>query len=346
MQRMMLKDNTDEVSLNDIFTNAMELARFSWKRRGFLVAFSFLGAAFAFTYAHFSNKITFTSRITFVIEGGSQPSGISSLASQFGLGGGSGGSSMFSGDNVMLLLQSRRIIEQTLLKDYCNNPDSNLYNKYVVRNFPEAVMQNTALLIPAGTDRSVDVRSVDSALAVIVDAVTALTSVNSLNKSNIIELIVEGTDEHWALDFNRTHLQEFSDLQVKLKAGHIKASIDVLEHRLDSVKRALNNSMYGVAERADQSLGIIQSTPNVETRKKEMETQLLAGLYSEIYKSLEMTRYSWVSAQPVVKVIDNTRAPLEKTGKGRVKFAALGGILAFVIAFGGIFLKYLFQEKS
>lgn len=338
-------DDKQDLSLNELVKIATRFIKLWWRHRWLMAVVTVIGGGSAFLYAHITKQIQYTSRITFVIEGGAPASGLTNLASQIGLANNS--SNLFSNDNVLILLRSKRILEQALLNNYLNNPDSNLFNQYIVRTYPKDVKKKkkTALLISSNKRRADFTRKEDSTLAVIVRQINAQISTDRLEKkSNVIELKVQGLDEAWTLNFSRILLQEFSKLQVQLKVGTLKSSIHAMENRLDSIQRALNASMYGVAQESDQSLGIIQSRSRVESRKKEMETQLLIGLYAEIYKGLEMTRYAMDRENPVIEILDNPRFPLDKVGKGRVKFGVLGAMLALALATSYVFLKFIGQE--
>jgi len=339
-------ENKGEMNLTELIAKGIGLVRLWWKQRWIMAGLAILGASIAFFYASSTKQITYTSRITFVMAGGAPTSGLSSLASQFGLpDGGGASSSLFSNENAIFLLKSQRILEQTLLKNYKNNPDSNLYNQYLVRHFPKQVENKIVHLISSEIVRDSLSRADDSTLAAVTKALNSQIIAERLDKkSNIIEVIVQGTDENWILDFSKVLVQEYSNLQVQLKVGNIKTSIQVLEHRLDSVQGAMRAAMYGVAQESDQSLGIIQAKPRVESGKKQMEAQLLSGLYAEIYKSLEMTRYSLDREQPVIEILDYPRLPLQMTGRGRGKFAFLGGLIAIVLVTAYVLVKYLIED--
>lgn len=344
---MTQQENTGEMNLTELLSKVKALVFAWWKHRWLMIFFSLVGGVVAFLYAHFTKEISYTSRITFVIEGGAPTSGLSSLASQFGIGGGGGGaaSSLFSSDNALLLLKSQRILEKALLKDYRNNPDSNLFNQYLARKFPDKTKAKEVHYISSTKNRETFTRPEDSTMMVVIQQLTSKIFVDRLDKkSNITEIRVEGADEQWVLDFSKVLLEEFANLQIQLKVGNIKASIKVLEHRLDSVQAAMRAAMYGVAQETDQSMGIIQAKPRVETGKKQMEAQLLSGLYAEIFKTLEMTRYSLDREQPVIEVIDHPRLPLQITGRERGKFAVLGVIIGFVLVTAFVFIKFIVED--
>ncbi len=71
--------------------------------------------------------ITYTSKLTFVLEEGkSNAGGLSSLAGQFGvdLNSITGSSNMLAGDNIIGLLMSKKMVEKSLLTNYDNSNQS------------------------------------------------------------------------------------------------------------------------------------------------------------------------------------------------------------------------------
>lgn len=118
-------------------------------------------------------------------------------------------------------------------------------------------------------------------------------------------------------------------------------NLRVMENRLDSVQRQLGNTMFGIAEETDQSLGLIQAKPRVSKMKKEMQAQILTSLNAELVKNIELTKFSIDREQPVIEVLDVPRLPLPKTGKGRLKGALIWGLAGFI----GMAILIIFKSQ-
>jgi len=307
----------DEIDLKAIWIKVLEFSKILLKAKWKLLAAMLVAALIGFGYTHFTKEAFFTSRTTFLVEEKSGGSGLSSLASQFGFGGAGGDGNLFTGENLMLLIKSNRILEQTLLANYRNNPDSNLYNQYLVRNYQDEIKEGKATFISSSLPREAFSRAQDSSLVALNKSLVESIYIGKVDKkAGIIELVVKGGDEQWTLDFSRLLLKECSNLYMEIKIGKSMQNLRVMENRLDSVQRQLGNTMFGIAEETDQSLGIIQAKPRVSKMKKELQAQILSGLNAELVKNIELTKFAIDREQPVIEVLDVPRMPLPKTGQG------------------------------
>lgn len=339
-----MQDNnlTKDVTIKAVWEQVQEyiyvLIGVKWKLLGFSLLFAVLG----FLYNHYTKAVTFISRTTFLLEEKTGNAGLSSLASQFGLGGNSGEGNLFTGENLMLLIKSNRIIEQALLTNYLGKPDSNLYNKFVKRNFSSEIEKGKLSFISAELPRDQFNRLQDSSLNAVSQILANQIYIGKVDKkAGIIELKVTGEDEHWTLDFSRLLLKECSNLYMEIKIGKSMQNLRVMENRLDSVQRQLGNTMFGIAEETDQSLGLIQAKPRVSKMKKEMQAQILTSLNAELVKNIELTKFSIDREQPVIEVLDVPRLPLPKTGKGRLKGALIWGLAGFI----GMAILIIFKSQ-
>jgi hypothetical protein len=62
----------------------------------------------------------------------------------------------------------------------------------------------------------------------------------------------------------------------------------------------------------------------ISTRQKMM----LATIFGEVIKNLEMAKFSLSQETPVIQVVDKSYLPLKKERPGKVKSLVLGGFLA------------------
>src|ERR1700744_1183555 len=76
-----------------------------------------LSAVGGFFYA-MVQKPVYQSNLTFALdEGSSNSTGIAGIAAQFGFSLGGGGNDIFGGDNIIEIIESRKIIEKALLSN-------------------------------------------------------------------------------------------------------------------------------------------------------------------------------------------------------------------------------------
>jgi hypothetical protein len=125
-----------------------------------------------------------------------------------------------------------------------------------------------------------------------------------------------------------------SNLYTQTKTRKSKINLEILESRLDSVKKALDENMYGLASSKDQNLNIIRALGGVSQAKKQLNVQILTTMYGELVKNIEIAKYTLMREEPLIQVIDYPILPLEKKQLGKLKgFLIAGFIGSFFVAF-------------
>jgi hypothetical protein len=334
----------DEISLKELIEKVKALFTYFMGYKWVIIAAGLLGGGFGFGYAHFTKEVLYESKLTFTVEGASSGGGgaMLGLASQFGLNiGGSGNSGLFAGENLFALLKSNKIIQSSLLRPMDEIPQGNLLNYYLHITKKESLKDGSLTYFPLELERKSYSRSQDSLLAVITEGLKAdIIISNEDKKVTISQLSVISSDEYFSWKMANLLIEEASKLYLDLKVGKMKRSLEILQQRVDSVQRMLNGSMLSAAVEMDRSLGLVSQAPKVNSAKMQMNAQMLGTLYGELTKNLEMTKFSLSQQEPIIEVIDPSVRPLNKIGKGRFKFALLGGIIS-----GFFMLFYLFVRR-
>ena len=331
----------DEISLKELIQKTKELFQYFWTFRFWIVLVGLSGGALGFTYAHLYKTVLYTSKLTFAIEEKSGGGGsLMGLASQFGVDIGGGGGGLFTSDNLLLLLKSKRIIQGALLKPVPELEEGNLLNLYLSINYKEALSEKKVSFISSDLPRLEFSREQDSLVASISENLSEGIEIAKRDKkASLIDITIVDPSEKFALLFNKFLIQEAADLYVELKVGKMKRSVKILKSRVDSVQRELDGTMRSAAESLDQSLGIVSMAPRVSNTKKQMETQMLATLFGELTKNLELTKFTLEREEPVIQIVDMPTMPLFKEGKGRVKSSFFGGLIAGFLMLGFLFCK-------
>ena len=332
----------DEISLKELIQKMKELFQYFWIFRFWIVLVGLTGGGLGFAYAHFFKEVQYTSKLTFAIEekGGGGGS-LLGLASQFGVDlGGGGGGGLFTSDNLLLLLKSNRIIQGALLKPVPELEEGNLLNLYLSVHYKDALENNKVSFISSELPRTEFSRKQDSLIVLISTQLNELVEIGKEDKkASFINITLKHPNEKFAFLFSQFLIQEATDLYIELKVGKMRRSVKVLQSRVDSVQRVMDGTMLSAAVSLDQSLGIISMAPRVSTTKKQMEAQMLGTMFAELTKNLELTKFTLEREEPVIQIVDAPMMPLLKEGKGRVKFAVIGGFLAGFLLLGFLFGK-------
>jgi hypothetical protein len=283
----------------------------------------------------------YESKLTFAIEekGGGGGS-LLGLASQFGVDLGGGGGGMFTSDNLLLLFKSNRIIQGALLRPLPEVIEGNLYNHYLATHFKEALEENKIDFLPLDLEREKFSRVQDSLLKVVSFNISEILNiVKKDKKASFIDITLKDQSELFSLWMNRLLVEEATQLYIELKVGKMQRSVKILQGKVDSVQRVLDGTMRFAATGMDQSMGLVSNAPRVSTAKKQMEAEMLGTLFGELTKNLELTKFTLEREEPTIQIVDSPIMPLEKFGKGRVKFGVIGGFLLGFIAMGWLFLR-------
>lgn len=330
--------SSEEITLKEIILKTADWISYFKTKAKWIVISTFLTALIGGSIAYF-DKTTYTAELTLAQEEKGGASGYAGLASQLGLelGGGNGGA--FVGENNIELMKSRNIIEKSLLTSV--NIDGkqvllvnryiefNKYREFWIKNNPDLA----AVEFKANEDRSTFGITKDSILYSIYKDIkkNSLTVEKIDKKLSIIKVRMTSRDEIFAKHFTEVLVNAASDLYIQTKTQNSRKNLDILESRLDSVKKQLDYNIYAAASSKDQNNNVIRAKGNISFSQKQLNVQVLTTMYGELIKNTEIAKYTLMREEPLIQVIDKPILPLEKTRKGILKNTIGGGVLGFVL---------------
>lgn len=334
-----INSQNDEISLKDLILKIREWRRYLLSKWITILAFGLFGGVLGFTYAYFKKPV-YTATTTFVLEdekGGGGLGNLAGLASMAGVDLGGGGGGIFQGENILGLYRSRAMLEQTLLASISvDGKKQLLIDRYIDFNklkekwtgkvdLPKIKfnLDSPELIIKPNRLR-------DSVLGVIV---------NDLNKENlsvskpdkklsIIQVDVKATDELFAKAFNDALVKNVNEFYISTKTKKALNSVQILQHKTDSVRKVMNGAIYSAVAVAD-------ATPNlnptrqvqrvVPVQRAQFSSETNKAVLSEMVKNLELTKMSLLKETPLIQVIDQPVFPLQKK--------IISKILSFLVCF-------------
>jgi len=293
-----------------------------------------IGGAIGILY-FFKQQPKYIADTTFILEEKSSVGGLSGLASQFGINVGSlnSGTGMFSGDNILNILSSKKVVEKVLL----NNVGDSLYgNKTLADIYLESVetqkKQRKNSSIPGFSffDSSKQLTPVqDSILNNVYERIVKenLQLSRLSRQGSIIKVVVNARSSIFARFLSERLVTEASRLYLEVKTSTAQANIEDLQRRSDSILVLLNRKSYSaaVSQPLDFNPGIKSSMVPAEIISRDKT--VLATLYSEVTKNLEMSKLMLSQQTPVIQILDNPSILLDDNKKGL-------GFLLFVFSFG------------
>ena len=346
----------DEISLKDLILKMKEWWRFLLSKWVIILIAGIIGGGLGLTYV-WLKKPVYKAQLSFALQDEKAGGGLSSamgLASQFGIdlgGGGAGGE--FSGDNLLELMKSRSMVEKALLTaDTINGKRETLAEFYINFNKlregwkgkPE--LENIHFL--PGADRSKFTLKQDSILGVFHKAlITNNLTVDKVDKKlSIISLSVSSTNELFSKYFAEVLAKVVSDFYVQTKTEKAVKNVAILQRQTDSVRRALNAAISGVALSVDvnPNPNPLLQTLRVPSQKKTVDVTANSAILSELVKNLEMAKMSLLQETPLIQVIDRPILPLEKNKLSRAISLIVGGIIAAILIIIIISLRAIYKD--
>ncbi len=325
----------DEITLTDIWIKLQEWSAYLWTKKVLIIGISILFAVGGYFKVKLAQP-TYTATLTFSLEQGGGKSSLSGLASQFGFSMGGDGGGMFTGENVLTLMKSRRMVQDVLLSPVEIEGDSVLLVNRFVQTLPELKESWDSLgLYPVQANKQFN-RTQDSAIGVVYAMVSdkALAVTKQDEALSFVTLSYSGHDEAFAGAFVEELTARATEFYVESKMANSHANIFKLEQRVDSVSAELQAAMVGYASAQDQNSFTVQSTAKVPSVQKQMRVTMLTTLYGELVKNLELSKTMAAREEPLITIIDRPHYPL-RVRESKLKSALFGGVI-------GGFLTVLF----
>lgn len=346
----------NEISLKDIFMRMAELRKYLWLKRRIIFLVGIIGGVIGLTYSFFKKPI-YKAQLSFALEDDKSSGGLNGalgLASQFGfdLGGGGGGGA-FSGDNLLELMKSRSMVEQTLLTPVViNNKSQTLAETYMTFNdlfgkWKDKPGLKDIRFLPS-TDSSKFTRLQDSVLGVFYkDVIKNMLYVDKIDKKlSIINVDVRSENEIFSKTFAEVLVKTVSNFYVITKTKRSVQNVEVLQRQTDSVRRELNSAITGVASSAD-----VNPNPNpslqilrVPSQRRQVDVQANTAILTQLVANLELSKISLRKETPLIQIIDRPTLPLDKDRLGRIKGFILGMMIGMFVVSALLFCKKIYKD--
>lgn len=326
-----------EFSFKDVLNKRRDDFRILWKHRYKLIVLGLVGAGLGALYA-WTSPITYTAKLTFVVEEGGAGSGslLSGLAGQFGfdIGGMSGTGGVLAGDNVQELLRSKKMIKNTLLTPLKSDSTLSLAERYAQTTKliePWSKKYNEGKPIKFPVDASKYTRLQDSLLQVMVKRISEhdLSVAKTDKKLSFFAASVTMANEEVAQLFTSRLIDQATRFYIDTKTVRQRNNVNRLQVRADSIGRLLNRKTYSASAANNVLLDVNPAYPtaNVGVELKERDKMVLQTIYAEIIKNLEISRTMLIQETPAFQIVDEPELPLKKNRTGYLKSMVYGGLI-------------------
>lgn len=346
----------EEYSLSDTFQGIRSFVSYLKSKWWAFGLVALIGVSLGVLY-YTIQKPKYEAVCTFVLEEKSVGGGgLAGLASQFGFNVGSLSSegSLFTGDNILNILKSKKIVEQVLLTPATDNASDKatmtLADLYIdFTGMKDKWIKNSrvgAVNFFANRDQITSIQ--DSLLNEIYKSIVkkSLNTERSSKQGTIISVQVSAPNALFARLMTERLVTEASKMYLNIRVGTALANIGQLQRRSDSLLLLLNHKSFAAAatQPLDINPGIKTAIVPVEIANRDKS--VLATLYAEVTKNLEASKLILSQQTPVIQILDRPGYLLEDNKKGLV-FLVIVFAFGFILLYTSLsFILFLLKFKS
>jgi hypothetical protein len=165
-------------------------------------------------------------------------------------------------------------------------------------------------------------------------------------KLSIINVSYVSKDELFSKEFVEALVGNVNEFYRVTKTKKSAENVAVLQKQTDSVRRALNSAISGVAISADAN-----PNPNparqvlrVPGQRRTVDVQASSAVLEELIKHLEISKLTMRNDEPLIQIIDRPVLPLDNDRIGMLKGSILGGLVVCFLMVIFLTFKYLIDD--
>lgn len=317
-----------EITLSEVLKEIKLLIRYLLTKWIYILTISILGSTIGILFATFT-KPKYESMLSFALESGDGGlSGAASLAASFGFNIGSGGGDIFSGDNILEILKSRKIIEEVLLTiDTINNKPQRIIEYWIKVNKYQFQKEKIASYA-VDQNRANFTYYQDSILYVIHQKVLQNLKANRREKNlNIFDVKYISNDEYLTRRLTQELVKKTIAYYTELKTKKSKDLLLSLEERVNKLENSTKAAITVKGKIQDSDINPAFASQSTTLQIKQLDASIYGAAYTELYKNLEIARYQFLRNVPLLQIIDDANYPMKRIKPRRLTYGLIGGIL-------------------
>lgn len=345
----MVEESKDTISVKELILQFKSWVRFVSSRWLMILIIGIAGAIIGYFYSN-QLKPTYTGKLTFVLATETKGNGLSGLASQFGLDIGSTGSDAFSGQNIVGLMTSQKILHKVFFKTIPEVKD-NLAN--LIANeigYAEVWKNNPRFqqLFPFPIDETKLLPLQDSLLRELYDVVTTnYLKVAKPEKNEFFYAVTTTSfNELIAANLPKFIVDETAQFYINTKTMQARKNLELLQYEADSLRGKLSGSISATSNIMDKTFNLnpaLQRQRN-QVLEGQVKTNIVSAAYAEVLKNLEIAKINLQRDMPLYQVIDTPEKPLKIKLVSHKKFLILGFVIGSLFIITLLVLRKLFHE--
>jgi uncharacterized protein involved in exopolysaccharide biosynthesis len=336
-----MNNREKEITLKDIVERTKQVVRYLLSKWVIIVIVGILGGTIGLIYA-WNFKPRYSAALNFVLSANSSSGGggLMGLANQFGINIGNDNNNVFSGDNIIVLMVSRRMVQQALFGKPGGRKES-LINFFIKDNKMDEDWkdnQRTKNAYPFPDDANAMTMVQDSLARTIYKAIT--TSVLEVSKpdknQSIYTVKSTSTNEFFSYYLTKFLVVATSAFYIKTKTSTAKQNLDMLQHEADSLRILLGGVITSAGSQTDVTFNLnpayqVQRSGALQSQAR---ATALGQAYGQVLQSLEIAKITLQKEMPLYQIIDEPTLPLEKEKPGRLMSLIIGGFIGGLLICG------------
>ncbi|MBS1522315.1 MAG: hypothetical protein JST50_15045 [Bacteroidetes bacterium] len=276
----------------------------------------------------------YSSSISFVLSTDSRPNtGIVNIASQLGFDGiTSNPDNIFSGENIIELFKSRKLISAALLSEADTAKHVTLLNLIAQKQFPQKYA--SAGSFGKNPDKFSTAQR-DLYRQIITRTGSSFTVFKKDKKLIIYIITATSTDPDIAYHTSKLVLDQTSRYFIETKTKISATSVRLLQHEADSLAGVLSRVYSSTASMSDQTFNL---NPAFSVQRSGMmfnqaKAAAFAAAYAEVMRNLEIAKINLQKETPLYRVIDDPELPLLPIRQNLIKYLFISSCVGlFLIA--------------
>jgi hypothetical protein len=344
---------SDEISviIKELLKKSNEIGHFLSSKWKIIMLATLLGAITGLILS-FIIRPKYTAVLSFAVANDkTSPLGAyAGLASMAGIDLGGGGSDLFSSDNIIELMKSRKMVESTLLAPVeVGEKKITLIEHYITFEKLRKRWGNKPKLTNIHYEINCDPSKFNRAQDSIIGQIYKTIKENNFSvskpdkKLSIIESTITSKNEIFSKVFLEEINNKVSEFYIETKTKRLKQNVDILQDRADSLSAIITSSTLGIANLTDQNLNPSRAIVSAGKSRKQVDLQVAGAVYAEVVKNLELAKVTLQKETPLIQVIDSPIYPLKKERLGKLEGLIYGGIIACLLIMAWLLSRRFFQ---
>jgi len=349
MQKELQRD--EEISIQQVLINIKAYFKYLLKQWWKLGIATMIGAALGLGYCYIK-PTTYTARLSFILEEGKGSTGnLTALAGQLGFDFGSlaGNNGPLSSDNVSLFLKSTSLNLETLLTAYDSAGKYSLADRYAEvygwkEKWEKSSKVGVSVFFPLGNTSNYT-RLQDSLLQFLVTQILKkdISIYKPDRKASFIEVTATMRDEMLSKYYCERLVSMALNRYVEIKTKTQLTNINRLQKRADSISVLLNSKTFSSAYAQERIVDLNPAlrSATVSSELIGRDKIMLATIYTEVVKNLEISKVALSQETPVMQVIDNVMLPLKRNEVKKTVAILIGGLIMLFVTCVFFGLRFL-----